>query len=377
MITSTHYNAERAVRVAMRATLSIMVAAQTIAAQPTTREVPMRAGLTIVSAVAGNRDFKDYEQIIVVASASPEAIMLQAFAELEERNGRRRQIIVTRRVSGADIAAAPTHILGFYTRDAVSLSGTTALGPSLEVVRSLRTTGRATYSVKNYAVREASTGMISLVEKDPVPFPVLFNGRRVTLPALHAAGQLKHPMGVRPWEIYVLDHPVQPILLKVAYGAPNAKIPVVPEWTRQVVRIDLLEQALGTAGSGGRGGTEVENALAKDCRVELPGVYFEFNSATLNPQSEPALRSLAEMLGRRADWRISIEGHTDGVGTEQYNMDLSARRAVAVREALVGTHGIASARITTAGFGESRPREPNATPEGRARNRRVELVRPC
>ena len=83
------------------------------------------------------------------------------------------------------------------------------------------------------------------------------------------------------------------------------------------------------------------------------------------------------MLGRRADWRISIEGHTDSVGTEPYNMDLSARRAAAVREALVRAHGIASGRIRTAGFGESRPREPNATPEGRARNRRVELVRPC
>lgn len=144
-----------------------------------------------------------------------------------------------------------------------------------------------------------------------------------------------------------------------------------------MVRIDVLDPKLGSAGGGGGSGTDVENALAKDCRVEMPGVYFEFNSATLNPQLEPALRSLAEMLGRRADWRISIEGHTDSVGTERYNMDLSARRATAVREALVGTHGTASARITTAGFGESRPREPNATPEGRARNRRVELVRPC
>ena len=362
----------------IRATLGVVVATQAIAAQPTTPEVPMRAGVTIVAAVVGDRDRKDYEQLISIATATNDAITLEAFAQYEERSGQHRRVRVARRVSRTDIAGAATHILGFYTGDAVSLPGTTALGPSLEVARSLRTTGRATYSVKHYADREASTGTIALVEKDPVPFPVLLNGRRVTLPALHAAGQLTHPMFVRPWEIYILDHPVQPILLKVVYGAPNAKVPVVPEWTRQVVRIDFPETTVGNAAGGtGGGGGEVEKALAKDCRVELPGVYFEFNSATLDPQSEPALRSLAAMLGRRADWRISIEGHTDSVGTEQYNMDLSARRAAAVREALVSTHGIAPARITTAGFGKSRPREPNETPEGRARNRRVELVRPC
>jgi len=363
--------------VAMGAALGVMVATRAIAAQPTTPRVPVRAGVTIVSAVVGDRERKDYEQIIAIASATNDAITLEAFAEYEERSGRRRRVIVTRRVSRADIAGAATHILGFHTADAVSLPGTTSLGPSLEVARSLRTTGRARYSVKHYADKEASTGTISLVEKDPVPFPVLLNGRRVMLPALHAAGHLTHQLFVRPWEIYILDHPVQPILLKVAYGAPDAKIPVVPEWTRQVVRIDFLDQTVRNPGGGGGSETEVESALEKDCRVELPGVYFEFNSATLTPQSDPALRSLAAMLGRRADWRISIEGHTDSVGTEQYNMDLSARRAAAVREALVSTHGIASERITTAGFGKSRPREPNATPEGRARNRRVELVRPC
>ena len=365
------------VHVAMRATLGVIVATQAIAAQPAPPRVPIRAGVTIVAAVVGDGERKDYEQLISIGSATDDAITLEAFAEYEERSGRRRRVRVARRVSRADIAGAATHVLGFYTGDAVSLPGTTALGPSLEVARSLRTTGRATYSVKHYADREASTGTIALAEKEPVPFPVLLNGRRVMLPALHAAGQLKHPLFVRPWEIYILDHPVQPILLKVAYGAPDATIPVVPEWTRQVVRIDFLQQTVGNPGGGWGGDTEVENALVKDCRVEVPGVYFEFNSATLDPQSEPALRWLAAMLGRRADWRISIEGHTDSVGAEQYNIDLSARRAAAVREALVGTHGIASARITTAGFGESRPREPNATPEGRARNRRVELVRPC
>ena len=346
---------------------AIAVAVATpLKAQAPAPQIPIRAGVTIVSAVLGDDQKNDYEQLVSIVGATGAELTLRTFAEYEERNGRRRQVTVTRRVSNRDIAGAPVHVLGFYTEDAESLPGTTSLGPSLDVVRSLRTTGRATYTVKHYAVRQASTGTISLVEKTAVPFPVLLNGRRVTVPALHAAGQLRHPQFVRPWEIYVLDHPVQPILLKVAYGLPNAAIPVVAEWSRQVIRIDTPEDPKA-----------LENALATDCRVELPGVYFEFNSASLNPQSEPALRSLADLLGRRAEWRISIEGHTDSVGTDGYNMDLSARRAAAVREALVNTYRTAPGRVTTAGFGESRPREPNATAEGRARNRRVELVRSC
>jgi outer membrane protein OmpA-like peptidoglycan-associated protein len=80
---------------------------------------------------------------------------------------------------------------------------------------------------------------------------------------------------------------------------------------------------------------------------------------------------------RQADWRITIEGHTDNVGTDAYNQDLSTRRAAAVKDALVRDFKVPAGRLTTAGFGESRPRETNDTIAGRARNRRVELVRDC
>ena len=76
-------------------------------------------------------------------------------------------------------------------------------------------------------------------------------------------------------------------------------------------------------------------------------------------------------------WRIAIEGHTDNVGTDAYNQDLSTRRAAAVKSALVTDFTVAASRLTTAGFGEGRPRETNETIAGRARNRRVELVRDC
>ena len=72
--------------------------------------------------------------------------------------------------------------------------------------------------------------------------------------------------------------------------------------------------------------------------------------------------------------RISIEGHTDDIGSDSYNDDLSARRAAAVKDALVRDFAIAAARLATIGYGERRPMETNATLAGRARNRRVELA---
>jgi outer membrane protein OmpA-like peptidoglycan-associated protein len=80
-------------------------------------------------------------------------------------------------------------------------------------------------------------------------------------------------------------------------------------------------------------------------------------------------------MRRNPDWKLSIEGHTDAVASDRYNLELSGRRAAAVKEALVGTFEIAGGRLTTAGYGESRPQDRNDTVEGRARNRRVELVR--
>ncbi len=80
-------------------------------------------------------------------------------------------------------------------------------------------------------------------------------------------------------------------------------------------------------------------------------------------------------MARRPDWELSIEGHTDNIGSDSDNLDLSRRRAAAVKDALVARHRIAANRLATGGYGESRPRDTNDTLEGRARNRRVELVR--
>ena len=81
------------------------------------------------------------------------------------------------------------------------------------------------------------------------------------------------------------------------------------------------------------------------------------------------------MLKRHPDWKLKVEGHTDSISADDYNLKLSMRRATAVKDALVTRYGIAAARLTPDGLGETKPRATNDTLAGRARNRRVELVR--
>jgi outer membrane protein OmpA-like peptidoglycan-associated protein len=106
-------------------------------------------------------------------------------------------------------------------------------------------------------------------------------------------------------------------------------------------------------------------------------VYFAFNSAVIDPASDRALAQVAAALARHPDWTLAVEGHTDSVGTAGANQALSLRRAEAVRTRLADRHGVNTRRWGATGYGASRPRESNATIEGRARNRRVELVRAC
>ena len=81
-------------------------------------------------------------------------------------------------------------------------------------------------------------------------------------------------------------------------------------------------------------------------------------------------------MQRHPDWRLNIDGHTDSIGGDSAaNLDLSRRRSEAVRKALIGRFGITADRLSSGGHGAASPKDTNDTPEGRARNRRVELSR--
>ncbi|OGU48576.1 MAG: hypothetical protein A2080_06950 [Ignavibacteria bacterium GWC2_36_12] len=104
----------------------------------------------------------------------------------------------------------------------------------------------------------------------------------------------------------------------------------------------------------------------------LVGVNFEFNKARLTPESYPILFYAVQNLNENPDTKVEIQGHTDNIGSEQYNMKLSEERAQTVRDYLVAK-GIDPSRLTVKGYGESMPVADNSTPEGRSLNRRIEF----
>jgi OOP family OmpA-OmpF porin len=106
--------------------------------------------------------------------------------------------------------------------------------------------------------------------------------------------------------------------------------------------------------------------------VVLTGTSFALNSAELTPAALAEIADTLDSLKTNDDLRIRIDGHTDSTGTPGYNLDLSRRRAESVKRYLVG-EGVSAARIETQGFGLTKPIADNATPDGRAKNRRVEV----
>jgi outer membrane protein OmpA-like peptidoglycan-associated protein len=108
--------------------------------------------------------------------------------------------------------------------------------------------------------------------------------------------------------------------------------------------------------------------------VAVYGITFDSGQSTITPQSDAALAEMVTLLTNNPSWRMRIEGHADNVGTTSLNANLSIRRAAAVSTWLVA-HGVDGTRLTHEGYGESRPIGDNTTEDGRARNRRVELVK--
>jgi outer membrane protein OmpA-like peptidoglycan-associated protein len=105
----------------------------------------------------------------------------------------------------------------------------------------------------------------------------------------------------------------------------------------------------------------------------LSDVVFDFDSAQLNEGGERAVARIAETIAETAEGEIRVEGYTDAIGSEEYNLELSERRAQAVEQAFV-EEGIAAERITTEGYGEQYPVATNETDQGRQLNRRVEII---
>jgi outer membrane protein OmpA-like peptidoglycan-associated protein len=116
--------------------------------------------------------------------------------------------------------------------------------------------------------------------------------------------------------------------------------------------------------------------LGDQGHIALYGIYFDTDKATIKAESAPTLAEMAKLLNGQPKLDVFIVGHTDSQGSYEHNMTLSRQRAEAVAAALVGSYKIARTRLRTAGVGYLAPVGSNASEDGRALNRRVELVAP-
>lgn len=123
------------------------------------------------------------------------------------------------------------------------------------------------------------------------------------------------------------------------------------------------------------GGKKLYDALAETGRVATQGIYFDTGSDRIRPESTPTLKEIGAMLTEHPELKLAIEGHTDNVGSAAANQTLSEQRAAAVVAYLVGAHGVDASRLSSKGFGATKPAASNDTPGGRQSNRRVELVK--
>jgi OOP family OmpA-OmpF porin len=118
-----------------------------------------------------------------------------------------------------------------------------------------------------------------------------------------------------------------------------------------------------------------QSGLKTTGHVEVPGIFFDTGKSVVKPESQAAIAEVAKLLNADPSLKVYVVGHTDNVAALDLNMRLSQARAEAVVQALVSQHGIAAARLIARGAGPLAPVAANDTEDGRAKNRRVELVR--
>lgn len=351
-------------------------------AQDTVPRIPLVTGLVLGSVL--HSPLGEREDVLEIRSTDTSGVHYAWHERTISTDGDTTVGFRTRFVSASDLAGAPRFDDTFGGDEQVR-HGFTALTLSFAVHRRLHDAGSAPFSlmvIPRETLAKAVTptalaalftaqrvrykGSLTRVSAAPEPFPLLVNGVRAALPALHVTGSFANGLRRSVWDLWVLDDNAHPLILKS----------VLEGDVFQLVRADLPGRPPAKRGAPAEPGL-LEEELAKRCRLELPGIYFAFGTAAIDPISDRVLAELSKGLAGHSDWKIAVEGHTDSVGTEAANRALSSRRAEAVRARLADRHGVNTRAWGAVGYGATRPRESNATIEGRARNRRVELVRDC
>ena len=414
----------------------VTIVAGVALAAPQPASIPLCSGLTIVTAVA--QQDGDYESIKTIESASDSMVRLKYSVErtvsdfLLSKPPQLVKSTLFRTVRRSDLQNASLYLQQFSTELPETVPDTTAIGTSAAVLNALKTKGEAKLGifiaftqtkpsidrgVHPNVYDNQMIATVTRVGKTTVSLPVIVNDVPTMLPAIQAAGDF---FGDKS-EFFFLDDEANPLTLMFRVGigglpplseeaaklcaSSHGKAPSMllaggrcdapagaDKDTLRVIKIRSscslpgIPTGTGTPTGAGQtatsmtpaasdGANALEHALASTGKVDVYSVYFSFNSDVLRDESEPTLKDIAEVLRRHPDWRLAVNGHTDGIGGDQSNLDLSKRRSTAVKDALVKRYAIAGDRLMTSGFGKSQPKDTNDTLEGRARNRRVELVK--
>jgi len=122
------------------------------------------------------------------------------------------------------------------------------------------------------------------------------------------------------------------------------------------------------------GGIDIYKKVTTESRIIMHGILFDIDKATLKPESMGSINQIFNLMQKDPSLKFEIGGHTDNTGNADHNLTLSQQRADAVKEQLVKM-GIDASRLTTKGYGDTKPIDTNDTPEGRANNRRVEFIK--
>jgi outer membrane protein OmpA-like peptidoglycan-associated protein len=309
------------------------------------------AGLTITRAYTSQYG-PDAEEFNLVTSVTRDGVAL-AYSDT-------RGIVAKRLVRSADRQSARTYLIGFDPRVPQVIPNTTSLGISSESLKQLRSTGVTAMSLMYDNRLSTIPGALTLVN-DNSRLPVMVEDQIVNVPVLIARGAFQQGGRSASGYFYFLSDVNNPVAIQYSIRL---------SWEKALRTTRTVRVSAGRSQQAA-----MEQTLRTLRKLDIYGIHFDFDKASIRPEARALIGDIATTLKNNPTWTFQITGHTDSIGRQGYNLDLSARRAEAVQQALIRSHGISPRRISTFGAGSSKPKATNETLQGRAQNRRVQLSR--
>lgn len=323
--------------------------------------IPLKEGLTLAYTWAYRGDDYDHECLTQVITIDNRSVLTTSSCPVGDDHHLQQS---TRRLCRGDLRDSHLYVPAGHHKYPDTFRGALAFSLSSKSFASLTTKGEARHRFVDLANPREGRPLKIDADLDGIlkrgankKLPTIVNDRTIDLPVVEASGTFTDKDGhVDEFSLMVLDDERFPL--------------TIDHHIRGFDKFFITYTKISFPTDG-----ELEKHLAVEKRADVYGIYFDSGSDRLRMESEPVLREIADALTRNPSWKLSVNGHTDNIGGEAFNLGLSRRRSESVRRALTDRYRVDPARLTPAGSGASQPKASNATAEGRARNRRVELVR--